>query len=203
VGKLDIDVELKAKGNQLEDGVNFIYLYTNRGDGSQYHLRDSSGNIVIPLDESSPFEIRFNLSTTQINFGGRAHTVSFRLKPDSGQTYKPPMELAQASGGTVPPGVFEIGRITNGNIGVDSVAPLVVKKRDGQLYDYTLYVGIRKPDNTVVNVKHDPKIRNGGDSTKSEALDHCTALVVATGLAIAAIAAISLYIRQRGRGARP
>ena len=203
MGKLEIDVELEAKGGQLEDGVNFTYLYTNRGDGSKYHLRDSSGNIVIPADESGPFEIRFNLSTTRIDFDGRAHDVSFRLKPDSGQTYEPPMELAQASGGPVPPRVFEIRQITDGNGGVDNVAPLVVKTRDGQLYDYTLYVGIRKPDSTVVNVKHDPRIRNGGDSTKSEGLDHGTAFVVASGLAVATIVAIGLFLRQRGRGGRP
>src|SRR5690606_7294357 len=132
-----------------------------RSDTACY-LDDAAGNISIPEREPAGLAITFHLEASEIQIGGQRHRVGFKLAEGLEPKAPHPFSVRPTSG-PLDPRIFELSEVVPGPDNAFGAALVTVTERDKREYDYDLLVGLQV-DGRIVNMAHDPKIRNGGNT---------------------------------------
>ena len=186
MSKLDIGVTLQAKGNTLRDGVWLSYHPLNTSDAAaKGYLKDAAGNIEIPGGGVDEVQIAFQLQTRQLTLDRVQYKASFQLANNAHARET----LAIRQGVALPPsGIFEDPRLDSDDLGgAAGKVSTVSKKRDDKTYSYTLKVGLADQQGRIVNVEHDPKIKNGGTASRWGVGNPLTAVALVTFGAVLAL----------------
>ena len=159
-----VDVTLSAKGNSIDQGLNFAFALP-LGSTVPAGVLTPSGtlnlNNLTSTDET--IDLEFDLKTTSVTVGSGSSQKSYDISfYTSANGAKDALLLAEGNG---QPGVYSGSEFTGFNLGQNNGSISVTDSdNDSKSYQYALVVAAKDSQGNSTRIEDDPRIVNTGSN---------------------------------------